>query len=116
MTKREATWVVWGLGFGAAACFVAIFGFGFRTHADDGRLVAVVSYLTSEYAEWEAESSNKQTQATERRTHFNAALRPRMGGYYGYHDHKKIKSACHRFSSAVRLCRASKSATPLADR
>ena len=41
MTKREATWVVWGLGFGAAACFVAIFGFGLRTHADDGRLVAV---------------------------------------------------------------------------
>ena len=53
MTKREATWVVWGLGLGAAACFVAIFGFGLRTHAGDGRLVVVtlrgggVAYLAS---------------------------------------------------------------------
>ena len=38
MTKREATWVVWGLDLGAAACFVAIFGFGLRTHAGDGVL------------------------------------------------------------------------------
>ena len=35
MTKREAIWVAWGLGLGAAACFVAIFGFGLRTHAGD---------------------------------------------------------------------------------
>ena len=41
MTKREAIWVAWGLGLGAAACLVAIFGFGFRTHAGDGRLVVV---------------------------------------------------------------------------
>ena len=53
MTKREATWVVWGLDLGAAACFVAIFGFGLRTHAGDGRLVVVtllgggVAYLAS---------------------------------------------------------------------
>ena len=56
MTKREATWVVWGLGFGAAACFVAIFGFGLPTHAGDGRLVVVtllaggVAYLASKIA------------------------------------------------------------------
>ena len=56
MTKREATWVVWGLGLGAAACFVAIFGFGLRTHAGDGRLVVVtllgggVAYLASKIA------------------------------------------------------------------
>lgn len=51
MTKREAIWVVWGLGLGAAAYLVTIFGF--RRHAGDGRLVVVtllggaVAYLAS---------------------------------------------------------------------
>jgi hypothetical protein len=55
MTKREAIWVLWGLGLGAA-CSVAIFGFGLRTHASDGRLAVVtllgggVAYLAAKIA------------------------------------------------------------------
>ena len=56
MTKREAICVAWGLGLGAAAFFVAIFGFGLRTHAGDGRLVVVtllgggIAYLAAKIA------------------------------------------------------------------
>ena len=72
MTKREAIWVAWGLGLGAAACFVAIFGFGFRTHAGDGRLV-VVTLLGGGWRIWPprlrgsgSRMFNKRTQAPPR--------------------------------------------------
>jgi hypothetical protein len=42
MTKREAIWILWGLGLGAIAWVVIVFVFGMRAHAADGRFVILM--------------------------------------------------------------------------